>query len=123
MPASIKICTRRSFRNQRGVCSKIEEAFAFSKAGLLRDHEGRSQKSKRCLLSQKLAAQRPRRSISIIEEVLAFSKAGLLRDYEGRSQKSKRHLLFQPCQHLSHALSFAEITGILLKISGEVEST
>ncbi|KAM1999764.1 hypothetical protein ACFX16_007158 [Malus domestica] len=62
---------------------RIEEAFAFSKAGLLRDHEGRSQKSKR----------------------LAFSKAGLLRDHEGRSQKSKRHLLFQPCQHLSHAHS------------------
>ncbi|KAM1965950.1 hypothetical protein ACFX15_046228 [Malus domestica] len=105
MSASIKICTRRSFRNRRGACSEIEEAFAFSKVGLLRDHEvgllkdheGRSQKSKR----------------------LAFSKAGLLRDHEGRSQKSKRHLLFQPCQHLSHALSFAEIMGILSKISGE----
>ncbi|KAM1075438.1 hypothetical protein ACFX2B_020052 [Malus domestica] len=97
MSAPIKICTRRSFRNRRGVCflkswaaqrprgsiSEIEEAFAFSKAGLLKDHEGRSQKSKR----------------------LAFSKAGLLRDHEGRSQKSKRHLLFQPCQHLSHAHS------------------
>ncbi|KAM1241179.1 hypothetical protein ACFX2J_046405 [Malus domestica] len=68
---------RRLLRNQRGVCflkswaaqrprgsiSEIEEAFAFSKAGLLKDHEGRSQKSKR----------------------LAFSKAGLLRDHEGRS--------------------------------------
>ncbi|KAM1140698.1 hypothetical protein ACFX19_041446 [Malus domestica] len=74
---------RRLLRNQRGVCflkswaaqrprgsiSEIEEAFAFPKAGLLKDHEGRSQKSKR----------------------LAFSKAGLLRDHEGRSQKSKRH--------------------------------
>ncbi|KAM1407303.1 hypothetical protein ACFX2F_001909 [Malus domestica] len=89
MPAPIKICTRRSFGNRRGVCSEIEEAFAFSKAGLLRDHEGRSQKSKRRLLSQKLgcsettrvdlrnrrgvcflkswAAQRPRGSISEIE--------------------------------------------------------
>ncbi|KAM1039556.1 hypothetical protein ACFX2C_028950 [Malus domestica] len=68
MSAPIKICTRRSFRNRRGACSEIEEAFAFSKVGLLRDHEdheGRSQKSKR----------------------LAFSKAGLLRDHEGRSQK------------------------------------
>ncbi|KAM1682696.1 hypothetical protein COP1_034021 [Malus domestica] len=97
MSAPIKICTRRSFRNRRGVCflkswaaqrprgsiSEIEEAFAFSKAGLLKDDEGRSQKSKR----------------------LAFSKAGLLRDHEGRSQKSKRHLLFQPCQHLSQAHS------------------
>ncbi|KAM2009047.1 hypothetical protein ACFX16_003876 [Malus domestica] len=88
---------RRLLRNRRGVCflkswatqrprgsiSEIEEALAFSKAGLLKDHEGRSQKSKR----------------------LAFSKAGLLRDHEGRSQKSKRHLLFQPRQHLSHAHS------------------
>ncbi|KAM0972284.1 hypothetical protein ACFX2K_020221 [Malus domestica] len=89
--------TRVDLRNRRGVCflkswdaqrprgsiSEIEEAFAFSKAGLLKDHEGRSQKSKR----------------------LAFSKAGLLRNHEGRSQKSKRDVLFQPCQHLSHAHS------------------
>ncbi|KAM1185101.1 hypothetical protein ACFX2G_014746 [Malus domestica] len=59
---------RRLLRNRRGVCflkskaaqiprgsiSEIEEAFAFSKAGLRKDHEGRSQKSKRRLLSQKL---------------------------------------------------------------------
>ncbi|KAM2683570.1 hypothetical protein EV1_045173 [Malus domestica] len=105
MPTSIKICTRRSFRNRRGVCPEIEEAFVFSKAGLLRDHEGRSE----------------------IEEAFAFSKAGLLKDHEGQSQKSKRRLLsqklgcsettradlrnrrgtyfFQPCQHLSHAHS------------------
>ncbi|KAM1877608.1 hypothetical protein ACFX15_039096 [Malus domestica] len=76
MPASIKICTRRSFRNRRGVCflkswaaqrprgpiSEIEEAFAFSKAGLLRDHEGRSQKSKRRLLSQKLGCSETTRA-------------------------------------------------------------
>ncbi|KAM1448508.1 hypothetical protein ACFXTO_007458 [Malus domestica] len=94
MPASIKICTRRSFRNRRGTCPEIEEAFAFSKVGLLRDHEGRSQKSKRRLLSQKLgcskttkadlrnrrgacflkswAAQKPRGPISEIEEAPAF---------------------------------------------------
>ncbi|KAM2230077.1 hypothetical protein ACFX1S_014527 [Malus domestica] len=94
MPASIKICTQRSFRNRRGVCPEIEEAFPFSKAGLLRDHEGRYQKSKRRLLSQKLgcskttkadlrnrrgacflkswAAQRPRGPISEIEEASAF---------------------------------------------------
>ncbi|KAM1468886.1 hypothetical protein ACFXTO_040134 [Malus domestica] len=76
MPASIKICTRRSFRNRRGVC--------FLKSW---------------------AAQRPRGPISEIEEAFAFSKAGLLRDHEGRSQKSKKHLLFQPRQHLSHAHS------------------
>ncbi|KAM2237546.1 hypothetical protein ACFX1S_012881 [Malus domestica] len=46
--------------------SEIEEAFAFSKAGLLRDHE-----------------------------TFAFSKVGLLKDHEGRSQKSKRRLLSQ----------------------------
>ncbi|TQD84312.1 hypothetical protein C1H46_030140 [Malus baccata] len=85
---------RRLLRNRRGVCflkswaaqrprgsiSEIEEAFAFSKAGLLKDHEE-------------------------IEEALAFSKAGLLRDHEGRSQQSKGHLLFHSCQHLSHAHS------------------
>ncbi|KAM1316868.1 hypothetical protein COP2_020757 [Malus domestica] len=58
MSAPIKICTRRSFKNRRGACSEIEEAFAFSKAGLLRDHEGRSQKSKRRLLSQKLGCSK-----------------------------------------------------------------
>ncbi|KAM2152436.1 hypothetical protein ACFX1R_046760 [Malus domestica] len=135
MPAPIKICTRRSFRNRRGACSEIEEAAA--------------QKSKRRLLSQKLgcleitrvdlrnrrgvcflkswAAQRPRRPISKIEEALAFSKAGLPRDHEGRYQKSKRHLLFQPFPALSapvtRTLSFAEIMGILSKTSGEVENT
>ncbi|KAM2032657.1 hypothetical protein TB2_014431 [Malus domestica] len=60
---------RRLLRNRRGVCflkswaaqrprgsiSEIEEAFAFSKAGLLKDPEGRSQKLKRRLLSQKLS--------------------------------------------------------------------
>ena len=58
MSAPIKICTRRSFRNRRGAYPEIEEAFAFSKAGLLRDHEGRSQKSKRRLLSQKLGCSK-----------------------------------------------------------------
>ncbi|KAM1441107.1 hypothetical protein ACFXTO_009263 [Malus domestica] len=92
-------------QNRRGIYPEIEEAFAFSNARLLRDHEGRSQKLKRRLLSQKLGCK----------------------DHEGRSQKSKRRLLsqklgysettkadlrnrrgtcsFQPCQHLSHAHS------------------
>ncbi|KAM1866095.1 hypothetical protein ACFX13_008985 [Malus domestica] len=111
-------------KNRRGACSKIEEAFAFSKAGLLRDHEGRSQKSKRRLLSQKLgcskttkadlrnrrgacflkswAAQRPRGPISEIEVAPTFPA------------------LSAP---VTHTLSFAEIMGILSKTSGEVEST
>ncbi|KAM2797552.1 hypothetical protein COP1_002609 [Malus domestica] len=102
-------------RNRKG--------FAFSKAGLLRDHEGRSQESKRRLLSQRLgcskttkidhrnrrgacflkrwAAQRPRGPISEIEEAPVFST------------------LSAP---VTCALNFAEITGILSKISGEVES-
>ena len=96
---------RRLLRNRKG--------FAFSKTGLLRDHEGRSQKSKKHLLRNRRgvcflkswAAQRPRGPISEIEEAIVFSKAGLLRDHEGRSQKSKRHLLFQPYQHLLHAHS------------------
>ncbi|KAM1371851.1 hypothetical protein ACFX2F_042135 [Malus domestica] len=62
MLASIKICTRRSFRNRRGACSEIEEAFAFSKAGLLKDNKGRSQKSKRRLLSQKLGCSETTRA-------------------------------------------------------------
>ncbi|KAM1984518.1 hypothetical protein TB1_011865 [Malus domestica] len=96
------------------------QAFAFSKAGLLRDHEGRSQKSKRCLLSQKLgcskttkadlrnrkgacflkswAAQRPRGPISEIEEAATFPA------------------LAAP---VTRTLSFAEIMGILSKTSGE----
>ncbi|KAM2230147.1 hypothetical protein ACFX1S_014594 [Malus domestica] len=59
---------RRLLRNRKGVCflkswaaqrprgpiSEIEEAFVFSKTGLLKDHEGRSQKSMRRLHSQKL---------------------------------------------------------------------
>ncbi|KAM1560094.1 hypothetical protein ACFX1X_003360 [Malus domestica] len=105
MPAPIKICTRRSFRNRRGACSEIEEAFAFSKARLLRYHEGRSQKSKRRLLSQKLGCAKTTKADLRNRRGACFSKAGLLRDHEGRSQKSKRHLLFQPCQHLSHAHS------------------
>ncbi|KAM1168149.1 hypothetical protein EV2_030873 [Malus domestica] len=114
MPTSIKICTRRSFRNRRGVCflkswaaqrprgpiSEIEEVFAFSKAGLLKDHEGRSQKWKRRLLSQKLGCSETTRAE--IEEAPAFSALSAL---------------------ITCTLSFAEITGNLSKISGEVEST
>ncbi|KAM1761865.1 hypothetical protein FF1_004451 [Malus domestica] len=87
---------------------------------MLRDHKGRSQESKRRFLSQKLdcskttkvdrrnrrdacflkswVAQRPRGSISEIEEAPAFSA------------------LSAP---VTCTLNFAEITGILSKISGE----
>ncbi|KAM1524115.1 hypothetical protein ACFX10_008750 [Malus domestica] len=58
--------TRADLRNRRGVCflkswaaqrprrpiSEIEEALAFSKVGLLRDHDDRSQKLKRHVLFQ-----------------------------------------------------------------------
>ncbi|KAM2640793.1 hypothetical protein TB1_027137 [Malus domestica] len=67
---------RRLLRNQKGVCflkswaaqrprgpiSRIEEAFAFSKARQLKDHEGRSQKSKRRWLSQKLGCSETTRA-------------------------------------------------------------
>ncbi|KAM2920164.1 hypothetical protein COP2_042049 [Malus domestica] len=67
---------RRLLRNRKGVCflktwaaqrprgpiSGIEEAFAFLKAGLLKDHDGRSQKSKRSLLSQKLGCSETTRA-------------------------------------------------------------
>ncbi|KAM1212276.1 hypothetical protein ACFX10_003905 [Malus domestica] len=54
------ICFLKSWAAQRpqGSISEIEEAFAFSKARLLKDHEGRSQKSKRRLLSQKLGCSK-----------------------------------------------------------------
>ncbi|KAM1743005.1 hypothetical protein ACFX12_012934 [Malus domestica] len=83
---------RRLLRNRKG--------FAFLKAGLLKYHEGRSQESKRRLLSQRLgcskttkvdrrnrrgacflkswAAQRPRGPISEIEEAPAFSTLSTL---------------------------------------------
>ncbi|KAM1043971.1 hypothetical protein ACFX14_035081 [Malus domestica] len=110
MSAPIKICTRRSFRNRRGACSEIEEAFAFSKAGLLRDSQklGCSKTTKADLRNQEAcflkswAAQRPRGPISEIEEAPTFPA------------------LSAP---VTRTLSFAEIMGILWKISGEVEST
>ncbi|KAM1763501.1 hypothetical protein ACFX13_002829 [Malus domestica] len=48
------VCFVKSWAAQRPrrPISEIEEALTFSKAGLLRDHEGRSQKSKRHLLFQ-----------------------------------------------------------------------
>ncbi|KAM1665774.1 hypothetical protein ACFX1X_045482 [Malus domestica] len=96
--------TRVDLRNRRGVCflkswaaqrprkpiSEIEEALASSKVGLLRDHEGRSQKSKRHLLFQPCQHMSHAHLALRKSKRFAFSKAGLLRDHEGRSQKSKR---------------------------------
>ncbi|KAM1539128.1 hypothetical protein EV1_003890 [Malus domestica] len=87
------------------------------------------QKSKRRLLRNRRgvcflkswAAQSSRGPISEIDEPFAFSKAGLLKDHDGRCTCFLKS--WASCQHLSHALSFAEITGILSKISGEVKST
>ncbi|KAM2066792.1 hypothetical protein ACFX1T_043220 [Malus domestica] len=89
---------RRLPRNRRGVCflkswaaqiprgsiSEIEEAFAVAKAGLLKDHEGRSHKLKMHLLSQKLGCSETTRAD--------------LRNRRGTC-------FFQLCQHLSHAHS------------------
>ncbi|KAM1077132.1 hypothetical protein ACFX19_024988 [Malus domestica] len=52
----------RAAEKPRGSISKIEEAFAFSKDGLLKDHKGRSQKLKRCLRSQKLGCSETTRA-------------------------------------------------------------
>ncbi|KAM1471574.1 hypothetical protein ACFX14_042044 [Malus domestica] len=124
MLTSIKICTRRSFRNRRGAYSEIEEAFALSKAGLLRNHEGRSQKSKRRLLSQKLGCSkttkadlRNRRGACFLKSWAAQRPRGLISEIEEAPTCSA---LSAP---VTRTLSFAEITGILSKISGEVEST
>ncbi|KAM1959027.1 hypothetical protein ACFX15_004348 [Malus domestica] len=107
---------RRLLRNRKGVC--------FLKSWAAQRPRGRSQESKRRLLSQKLgcskttkvdrrnrrsacflkswAAQRPRGPISEIEEAPAFSA------------------LSAP---VTCTLNFTEIMGILSKISSEVEST
>ncbi|KAM1006276.1 hypothetical protein ACFX2A_003048 [Malus domestica] len=128
MSLPIKICTRRSFRNRRGACSEIEEAFAFSKAGLLRDHEGRSQKSKRRWLSQKLGCSKTtkadlRRLISEIEEA-CFLKSWAAQRPRGSISEIEEAPTFPALSApVTRTLSFAEIMGILSKISGEVEST
>ncbi|KAM1007162.1 hypothetical protein PS2_003768 [Malus domestica] len=116
MSAPIKICTRRSFRNRRGACSEIEEAFAFSKARLLRDHEGRSQKSKRCLLSQKLGCSKTTKAD-------LRNRRGLLSQKLGCSEIKEAPTFPALSAPVTRTLSFAEIMGILSKISGEVEST
>ena len=131
MPAPIKICTRRSFRNRIGACSEIEEAPA--------------QKSKRRLLSQKLgcleitrvdlrnrravcflkswASQRPRRPISEIEEA-CFLKSWAAQRPRGPISEIEEAPTFPALSApVTRTLSFAEIMGILSKTSGEVEST
>ncbi|KAM1308831.1 hypothetical protein ACFX13_005728 [Malus domestica] len=83
--------TRVDLINRRGVCflkswaakrprrpiSEIEEALAFSKAGLLRDHEGRSQKSKRHLLFQ--PCQHLSHAHSALRKLWAFCRRLLVR--------------------------------------------
>ncbi|KAM1508247.1 hypothetical protein ACFX10_017580 [Malus domestica] len=87
MPASIKICTRRSFRNRRGVCflkswvaqrprgpiSEIEEVFAFSKAGCSKTTKVDLKNRRGACFLKSWPAQRPRGPISEIEEAPAFS--------------------------------------------------
>ncbi|KAM1643126.1 hypothetical protein ACFX2K_012965 [Malus domestica] len=83
--------TRADLRNRRGVCflkswaaqrpqrsiAEIEEALAFSKAGLLRDHEGRSQKSKRHLLFQ--PCQHLSHTHSTLRKLRAFCRRFLVK--------------------------------------------
>ncbi|KAM1020350.1 hypothetical protein ACFX15_040856 [Malus domestica] len=82
---------RRLLRNRRGVCflkswaaqrprgsiSEIEEALAFSKAGMLRDHKGRSQKSKRHLLFQ--PCQHLSHAHSALRKLWAFCRKFLMK--------------------------------------------
>ena len=124
MPAPIKICTRRSFRNRRGACSEIEEAFAFSKAGLLRDHEGWSQKSKRRLLSQKLGCSKTTKADLRNRRGARFLKSWAPLRPRGPISEIEEALTFPALSApVTRTLSFAEIMGILSKTSGEVENT
>ncbi|KAM1268037.1 hypothetical protein ACFX2I_000388 [Malus domestica] len=98
---------RRLLRNRRGVCflkswaalrsrgliSEIEEAFAFSKVGLLKDHEGRSQKSKRRSLSQKLGSPETTRADLRNRRGTYFS-----------SLVSTRHTHTQLCRNYGHSV-------------------
>ncbi|KAM1873183.1 hypothetical protein ACFX13_007045 [Malus domestica] len=82
---------RADLRNRRGVCflkswaaqrprrsiAEIEKALAFSKAGLLRDHEGRSQKSKRHLLFQ--PCQHLSHAHSTLRKLRAFCRRFLVK--------------------------------------------
>ncbi|KAM1761441.1 hypothetical protein ACFX12_004206 [Malus domestica] len=82
---------RRLLRNRKGVCflkswaaqrprgpiSGIEEAFAFSKAGLLKDHEGRSQKSNRHLFFQ--PCQHLSHAHSTLRKLRAFCRRFLVK--------------------------------------------
>ncbi|KAM1188555.1 hypothetical protein FF1_024518 [Malus domestica] len=95
--------TRVDLRNRRGVCflkswaaqrprrpiSKIEEALAFSKAGLPRDHEGRYQKSKRHLLFQPFPALS-----APVTRTLSFAEImGILSKTSGETSKHAQPLL------------------------------
>ncbi|KAM2252556.1 hypothetical protein ACFX1S_007050 [Malus domestica] len=82
---------RADLRNRRDVCflkswaaqrprrsiAEIEKALAFSKAGLLRDHEGRSQKSKRHLLFQ--PCQHLSHAHSTLRKLRAFCRRFLVK--------------------------------------------
>ncbi|KAM1232711.1 hypothetical protein ACFX2J_002499 [Malus domestica] len=124
MLASIKTCTRRSFRNRRGACSEIEEVFDSSKAGLLRDHEGRSQKSKRRLLSQKLGCSKTTKADLRNRRGACFLKSWAAQRPLGPISEIGEAPVFPALSApVTCTLTFAEITGILSKISSEVEST
>ncbi|KAM1539916.1 hypothetical protein ACFX10_004647 [Malus domestica] len=97
--------TRVDLRNRRGFCflnswaaqrprrpiSEIEEALAFSKAGLPRDHEGRSQKSKRHLLFQ--PCQHLSHAHSALRKLWAFCRRllGKLANMPNLYSHSRKH--------------------------------
>ncbi|KAM2582331.1 hypothetical protein TB1_004484 [Malus domestica] len=83
--------TKADLRNRRGVfflkswtaqrlrrlIAEIEETLAFSKVGLLRDHEGRSQKSKKHLLFQ--PCQHLSHAHSTLRKLRAFCRRFLVK--------------------------------------------
>ncbi|KAM1326718.1 hypothetical protein ACFX2F_011226 [Malus domestica] len=136
---------RRLLRNRRGVCFLKSWAAQRPRGSISEIEEAPAQKSKRRLLSQKLgcsettrvdlrnrrgvcflkswAAQRPRRPISEIEEA-CFLKSWAAQRPRGPISEIEEAPTFPALSApVTRTLNFAEIMGILSKISGEVEST
>ncbi|KAM1004338.1 hypothetical protein ACFX2C_004546 [Malus domestica] len=81
MPASIKICTRRSFRNRRGVC--------FLKSWATQRPRGRSQKSKKHLLFQ--PHQHLSHAHSALRKLRAICRRFLAREFRSSSYPTITH--------------------------------
>ncbi|KAM1748913.1 hypothetical protein ACFX12_009845 [Malus domestica] len=128
--------TRVDLRNRRGVCflkswaaqrprrpiSEIEEVCFLKSWAAQRPRGPISEIEEVCFLKS-WAAQRPRGPISEIEEV-CFLKSWAAQRPRGSISEIEEAPNFPALSALvTRTLSFAEIMGILSKISGEVEST